>query len=82
MLENENEQPQCLKPCMYCGTPNWIGAKVCMKCQKNISLGGFIEFKIEQKFQLLLEMQRRNGLPKELEQKILKRLDPTDEEQE
>jgi hypothetical protein len=67
---------------MYCGTPNWIGAKVCSKCHKNISLGGFIEFKIEQKFQLFLKMQLRNGLPKELEQKMLKKLGPTDEEEE
>jgi len=77
---DESGPNECLKPCMYCGTPNWIGAKVCVKCQKNISLGGFTEFRIEQKFRLFLEIQRRNGMPKELKQKILEEFEPACQE--
>jgi len=59
---NQNDEPTCPKPCPKCGTINWIGSKVCYNCQTPISLGGFIELRIEERFLLMMEIQRRKGL--------------------
>ena len=73
-MEN-NLQKECIKVCGKCGTPNWIGAKMCHKCGNEIALGGFQELQLEKKFDLYLDIIAKNGLPPDLATKIRKQLE-------